>query len=148
MFIKGQQVWCPILGKGVVVRTDHGVYPIKVRFESGEVESFASEEDLVVRHGNRALLHHPVKSYKMRVLQNPQSTGLKSKRSTKWLAADANEYTYVFKVEPELDESGYWCSGGRAYFSVKGLASYVPGTCDWKDSLVKRPETDSEGESS
>ena len=82
MFIKGQQVWCPILGKGVVVRTDHGVYPIKVRFESGEVESFASEEDLVVRHGNQALLHHPVKIIQDESATNPQSTGLKSKRST------------------------------------------------------------------
>ena len=136
----GQEVWCPILGKGVVVRTAHGVYPIKVRFESGEVESFASEEDLAVRHGNRALFHYPVKSIQDGSATKPSIDWSQIKEEYKWLAADADEYTYVFKVEPELDESGYWCSDGSAYFSVNGLVSYSRGTCDWKDSLVKRPE--------
>ena len=61
MFTKGQRVWCVIFGAGTVVEVTHGVYPVKVRFENGEVESYTSEDHWTARHGNRALFHHPVK---------------------------------------------------------------------------------------
>ena len=43
-------MWCVIFGKGVVVEIAHGVYPVKVRFRNGEVESYTSEGHLVVHH--------------------------------------------------------------------------------------------------
>ena len=135
----GQEVWCPILGKGVVVRTAHDVYPIKVRFESGEVESFASEEDLAVRHGNRALFHHPVKIVQDESATKPSIDWSHVKGEYKWLSVDKDGNVYVYANELEHSEKDYWYSQEGIHYEVSGLASYTPGTCDWQDSLVKRP---------
>ena len=139
LFTVGQRVCCVIFGEGAVVEITCGVYPVKVRFENGEVESYTSKGHLFSR-GNRALFYHPVKIVQDESTTKPSIDWSQVKEDYKWLAADANGGAYVFKVEPELDESGYWCSGGSAYFSVNGLVSYSRGACDWKDSLVKRPE--------
>ena len=55
-------------------------------------------------------------------------------------AADENDCAYVYENEPKIDGTSYWCSSGASNFEVNGLVSYLRGTCDWKESLVKRPE--------
>ena len=139
LFTVGQRVWCVIFGEGVVAEITCDRYPVKVKFENGEVESYTSGGHMFSK-GNRALFHHPVKIVQDESATKPSIDWSQVREEYKWLATDANEYTYVFKVEPELDESGYYRSDGSAYFSVNGLVSYSRGTCDWQDSLVKRPE--------
>ena len=117
----------------------HGVYPVKVRFENGEVEAYTSEGHLVVRHGNRTLFHHPVKIVQDESATKPSIDWSQVKEEYKWLSVDKDGGAYVYEDEPERSGSDYWFSHNGSLNEVNGLASYVPGTCNWKDSLVKRP---------
>jgi hypothetical protein len=56
----------------------------------------------------------------------------------KCLAQDADGYAYLFAGEPRID--GKQWLGGCEIVSAKSFTSYKPGTCDWRDSLVRRPE--------
>lgn len=56
----------------------------------------------------------------------------------KYMARDLDGSVWFFIVEPEKRQ-GFWESGGDNDL-VKSFASYVRGTVDWKDSLVKRPD--------
>jgi len=60
----------------------------------------------------------------------------------KWLARDSNDEAFVYAERP-FCEGGYWVWNGGSPDPVQVdrlLASYAPGTCDWRDSLVQRPE--------
>ena len=141
MFTKGQQVWCVIFGEGVVAETAHGVYPVKVRFENGEVEAYTSEGHLVVRHGNRALFHHPVKIVQDEITAKPSIDWSLVKEEYKWLSVDKDGSAYVSTHEPTCNGANYWYSPIEGDFSkVNWLVSCSRGTCDWQDSLVKRPK--------
>lgn len=52
-------------------------------------------------------------------------------------AADGVGYIYTARPEPE---SFSWRNAGDEVITANYFASYDPGTCDWKDSLVERPE--------
>jgi hypothetical protein len=54
----------------------------------------------------------------------------------KWLAQNPSgtPFLFVSKPVPGID---HWVTGGSAVVA-KTFASYKPGTCDWKDSLVER----------
>jgi hypothetical protein len=57
----------------------------------------------------------------------------------KWLARDKCGDAYLYLSEPELCQT-VWISGGEHTQIARVFASYTPGTCDWRDSLVERPE--------
>ena len=138
-FYEGQRVWCVIFGEGVVTEIPCGMYPVRVRFESGEEESYTSGGHLF-SNGNRALFHHPVKIVQDESATKPSIDWEHVKSEYKWLSVDKDGSAYVYKDEPERNGSDHWYSHNGSFKEVKGLASYTPGTCDWKDSLVKRPE--------
>lgn len=54
----------------------------------------------------------------------------------KWMATDKCGETYLFVSEPTIDIS-LW--DGPQWVCASNWTSFVPGTCDWKDSLVERP---------
>jgi hypothetical protein len=63
----------------------------------------------------------------------------------KWLARDDCDNAYLYAGLPSV--SAYcseWVANCDAYaanaFAANAFASYTPGTCDWRDSLVQRPE--------
>lgn len=56
----------------------------------------------------------------------------------KWLARDESGDAYVYSGQP-CAHDGIWKYVGK-YRMADPFASYTPGTCDWKDSLVERPE--------
>lgn len=57
----------------------------------------------------------------------------------KWLARDASSLCgYLYKNKPHKDK-GSWNALG-AVARADAFTSYRPGTCDWEDSLVERPE--------
>lgn len=58
----------------------------------------------------------------------------------KWLARDADGQTYLYEDMPELVAACFDGSDCDWVYVNDVFASYKPGTCDWRDSLVKRPE--------
>ena len=136
----GRRVWCVIFGEGVVAEITCGMYPVKVRFESGEVKSYTSKGNLFSR-GNRALFHHPVKIVQDESATKPSIDWSQVKEEYKWLSVDKDGSAYVSTHEPTRNGANYWYSPIKGDFSkVNWLVSYSPGTCQWEDSLVKRPE--------
>jgi hypothetical protein len=59
----------------------------------------------------------------------------------KWMATDEDNQTYLYTVCPYLDEYLWDFVGGQC-LGADYFASFVPGTCNWEDSLVERPETE------
>jgi hypothetical protein len=57
----------------------------------------------------------------------------------KWMATDEDGDTYLFSLEPSLRDYTWMVMIGLCA-NATNWSSFVPGTCDWKDSLVKRPE--------
>lgn len=57
----------------------------------------------------------------------------------RWLARDNSGVSWLYESEPNLGGGSYWNS---IYQSILATAffSFNPGTCDWRDSLVQRPE--------
>ena len=58
-----------------------------------------------------------------------------------YLAEDANGDAFLYEKEPFVTVTAFGSRGGEIA-EVHMFASYVKGTCDWKDSLIKRPEGD------
>ena len=139
-FYVGQEVWCVIFGGGVVAEITCGAYPVKVRFENGEMDSYTSKGHLLSR-GNRALFHHPVKIVQDESATKPSIDWSQVKEEYKWLSVDKDGSAYVSTCEPTRNGANYWYSPVKGDFSqVNWLVSYSPGTCRWEDSRVKRPE--------
>jgi len=64
------------------------------------------------------------------------------------MARDADGLAYAYTSKPKIgctDVVGCWRWGGD-YAGVHVVASYKPGTCDWKDSLVFRPGHEPKGD--
>lgn len=140
MFKVGQKVWCAIYGAGVVEeihRASGGVYPVEVNFSDVFYASYTSDGKWFVE-GNIALFPYPVEIVKATV--KPSIDWSHVKAEYKWLSDDESGSAFVFENMPFIDGRNYWQPSDGACFKVDGLASYVRGTCDWKDSLVKRPE--------
>ena len=141
MFTEKQKVWCAIYGAGVVkrIRQESGVeYPVVVVFNRNDDESVITytAEGKYHEAANVTLFPYPVEIVK--AATKPSIDWTQIKDEYKWLAVDENGCAFVYENEPDIGGSDYWCPSG-ANFRVNGLVSYSRGTCDWKDSLVKRP---------
>ena len=142
MFTEKQKVWCAIYGAGVVkrIRQESGVkYPVVVLFNRNDDENVITYTADGKSHevGNVTLFPYPVEIVK--AVTKPSIDWTQIKDKYKWLAVDVNNRAYVYVKEPISDSIAYWCSSGATYFCVNGLVSYSRGTCDWKDSLIQRP---------
>lgn len=59
----------------------------------------------------------------------------------KWAAVDEDGSPYAYINEPKPQQwPNIWWDEEAASVSLECLASFKPGTCNWKDSLVQRPE--------
>lgn len=56
-----------------------------------------------------------------------------------YLATEDTGDTYLYEMIPSACDDGYWGVGGLCALAISH-ASFKPGTCDWKDSLVERPK--------
>ena len=145
MFKKGQKVWCLIYGQGVVTEVDNSrfgnSYPVLVEFQDDDSFIISYTSDGKFHNlGNITLFPYPVEVVK--AITKPSINWSHVKGEYKWLSVDKDGSAYVYEDEPERSESDYWFSLKGSLTEVNGLASYTPGTCDWKDSLIKRPESD------
>ena len=57
----------------------------------------------------------------------------------KWLARDEDGTPYVYDSKPYINIYG-WSIDDDVFTEVTAFKSFKPGTCDWKDSLIERPE--------
>lgn len=58
----------------------------------------------------------------------------------KWLAQDSDGTMWLCAEKPTPQPTYWFVFGDDAIESARAVASAKPGTCDWKDSLVQRPE--------
>jgi hypothetical protein len=128
----------------------------RVIFGVGEVIEFLSDTDfpVVVSFGRALPVYYTAdgkcQSYAMQTLfPHPVEITKKiTKPSINWehvhcrynyLAEDSCGAVFLYKDEPFIALNSWGIQGGEAMVAHM-FASYVKGTCDWKDSLVKRPD--------
>ena len=141
MFKINQKVWCAIYGAGVVkrIRQESGVeYPVVVVFNRNDDESVITytAEGKYHEAGNVTLFTYPVEIVK--AITKPSIDWSHVSEVFQYLAMDEDGHHYLFVEEPEPGE-GEWTTH-VPYICAEHFASFVPGTCNWKDSLVKRPD--------
>ena len=141
MFTVGDKVWCLIYGQGVVteVNDERGFgtsYPTLVKFQN--------KDDLIIcytndgKHfvdGNITLFPHPVEIVK--AITKPSIDWSHVREDFQYLAMDEDGEFYLYSDKP-TPCSQQWITN-LSYAPATHFASFTPGTCDWRDSLVKRP---------
>ena len=142
MFTEGQEVWCAIYGAGVVkrIRQESGVeYPVIVL-----VNSTTDDESVVTytndgkyhKGGNVTLFSYPVEIVK--AITKPSIDWDHVSSEYGYLFQDSDGEGYLCHDKPSRIESGW--NVESHYICANPFTSYKSGSCDWKDSLVKRPD--------
>jgi hypothetical protein len=104
-------------------------------FQGGDVEFYC-------QHHDRWTLGEPlwVPSFAYRkALTKPSINWDHVSDEYNWLAVDEDGKAFLHNKKPEQDSYGWYAVGGK-YRLADSFSSYKPGTCDWKDSLVQRPD--------
>ena len=138
-FYEDQRVWCVIFGEGVVAEITCDRYPVKVKFENGEVEFYTSGGHIFSNSTNQVLFHHPVKIVQDEITAKPSINWEHVSSAFNYLAEDADGGVFLYEDKPHTTTETWMVDNGELA-EAHMLASYSRGTCDWKDSLVKRPE--------
>lgn len=135
MFKKGQKVWDVMFGPGEVseILTNGASFPVKVCFDDAQVVYFALDGKHLV-YAMRTLFPYPVEIVKK--VTKPSIDWSHVSENFQWLAMDSDGLHYLFYEEPELISTGWTTHAPYTY--AEYFASFTPGDCDWKDSLVKR----------
>ena len=143
MFNEGQTVWCLIYGQGVVTDVDSErtveTYSVFVKFQDNEdlIISYTMEGKFH-NQGNITLFPHPVEVIKS--VTKPMIDWNHVNENFRYLMMDECGQHWLTTNRPTiLTTPERWVCGGVAQ-SAGQFASLIPGTCNWKDSLVKRPE--------
>lgn len=55
-----------------------------------------------------------------------------------WLARDKSGTCFFYKIKPTIANDCVWSTDNDQYTHVGPFASFTPGTCDWKESLIGR----------
>ena len=135
MFKVNQKVWCAIYGAGVVVEIHQSAaYPVEVRFNNGQICVYTSDGKYCA-DGSIVLFPYPIEIVK--AVTKPSIDWNHVNESFKWLAMDADGSSYIYADKPLLGNP-QWTTN-LPCTSATHFASFTPGTCDWKDSLVERP---------
>ena len=140
MFEVGQKVWDVVAGEGVVTYTDdiHSHYPVCVSFGEGRERTYSADGKYRVEDENPSLYPYPVEVVKK--VTKPTIDWEHVHSTYNYLAADETGNAWLYSKEPTIDVDGYWDVKLGEIALADTHASFSPGTCDWKDSLVARPE--------
>ena len=142
MFIENQTVWCAMFGKGVVARISRkgAKFPVVVNFGGLMERCYSLEGKYEQLYATQpTLFPYPVEITKKVVKPSIDWEHVDSKFN--YLAEDSSGDVFLYEKEPFITtEASAWCAQNDGIAEANGFASYVKGTCDWKDSLVKRPE--------
>ena len=140
MFKKGQKVWCLIYGQGVVAEVDGenacGRYGIIVKFND-ELSACYTADGKYHYQGVVTLFPHPVEVVK--AITKPSIDWSHVSPEYNYLAQDSSGQGYLCGKKPHRMDYA-WDMGPSPYIRATTFTSYEPGACDWKDSLVKRPD--------
>ena len=149
-FSVGQKVWCVLFGPGTVTEVNNRPIAqyndIAVRFVRNNLVATFTPDGRSHVKSDVCLFPYPVKVVRDDEPKRPSINWEHVGEKFKWLATNMDGDPWLYEYKPTSGVGDFWLPSKGESFKVSGLASYVPGTCDWKDSLVKRPETDSEGE--
>ena len=142
MFKVGQTVWCLIYGQGVVTDVDskraEETYPVLVKFQDyDELHISYTMEGRYHSQGNITLFPYPVEVVKASIKPSINWEHVSSEFN--YLAEDADGVVFLYEDKP-FTAMETWMVDNGDLAEAHTLASYTKGTCDWKDSLVKRPE--------
>ena len=144
MFKKDQNVWCVMFGAGVVrnILASDTRFPLVVEF-NGKLECYTLDGKYVL-NAAQALFPHPVEVIKK--ITKPPINWDHVHGKYSYLVADDVGNAWLYGKEPTIDDdNGYWDVELGEFALADTHVSYAPGTCDWKESLVKRPEGDNHG---
>ena len=141
MFEKDQKVWCAIYGAGIVARIRQEAevdYPVVVLFKRNGDENVVTYTTDGKFHyqGNVVLFPHPVEIVK--ATTKPSIDWSHVSPEYNYLVQDSDGEGYLCGKKPTHVKSGWFAESVN--ISASTFTSYTPGTCDWKDSLVKRPD--------
>ena len=140
MFTVGQTVWCLIYGQGVVTDVDRErtveTYSVFVKFQNNDdlIISYTMEGKFH-NQGNITLFPYPVEVIKS--LTKPSIDWSHVSSEFNYLIQDSDGAGYLCSKKPARVEGGW--NVESHYICADAFTSYEPGTCDWKDSLVERP---------
>ena len=145
MFKVGQPVWCVMFGEGVVTRITRSdtKYPLVVEYPSGTLEHYTLDGKFVV-YAAQTLFPHPTEIVKKVVKPSINWDHVHGKYN--YLATDDMGNAWLYVKEPTIDDdNGCWDVELGEFALADTHVSYAPGTCDWKESLIKRPEGNNHG---
>ena len=139
MFKVNQKVWCAIYGEGVVTEIQHEserAYPVEVKYSNKRSVTYTADGKYHFE-GNVTLFPHPVEVVK--AVTKPSIDWNHVNENFRYLVMDECGQHWLTTNRPTiLATPERWVCGGVAQ-SAGQFASLIPGTCDWKDSLVERP---------
>ena len=144
MFTLGQTVWCLIYGQGVVTDVDskrtEETYPVFVKFQNyGELHISYTLEGKFHSQGNITLFPYPVEVVK--AITKPTINWDHVAPKYKYFSEDSEGNAFLYEEEPYVATgASAWYAQSNEVVEANGFASYTKGTCDWKDSLIERPE--------
>lgn len=137
MFTVGQKVWCVMFGEGVVTEIHPesvGAYRVVVLFKGRRVGTYTTDGKYSVDR-NVTLFPYPIEITK--VITKPSIDWDHVSEDFQYLAMDSSGLHHLFTEKPDpIDVE--WTTHAL-YIYAGHFASFTPGTCDWRDSLVKRP---------
>ena len=141
MFKPNQTVWCLVYGQGVVTEIHHEgtTYPVEAVFNCNDERTLSVDYTSDGKYyvgGNVTLFPHPVEVVK--VATKPSIDWNHVSPEYNYLTQDSNGQGYLCGKKPQRMDYA-WDMRPSPYIRATTFTSYVPGTCDWKDSLVKRP---------
>ena len=140
MFKVNQKVWCAIYGEGVVteIRHEGTAYPVVAVFNCNDDENVITYTADGKYHeaGNVTLFLYPVEITKA-TTNKPSIDWSHVSKDFQYLAMDEDGEFYLYSDKP-LQGNQQWTTN-LPYTPAIHFASFTPGTCDWEDSLVKRP---------
>ena len=138
MFKIGQKVWCAIHGAGVVAEVDGestvGSYSVSVRFNDNLTARYTAGGKYYVE-GNVTLFPYPIEIVK--AITKPSIDWSHVSSEYNYLVQDSDGEGYLCSEEPSCVESGWGSESSYTLASI--FTTYAQGTCNWRDSLVKRP---------
>lgn len=138
MFEVGQKVWDVLYGEGVVSRIGGTyIYPVLVKYIDGGEGTYTSDGREHENHTIPAIYPYPVEIIKK--VTKPSIDWNHVHNKFKWVAQDSEGGCWLYEDKPVEGEGEWKCSSGDCT-PAEGFISLIPGTCDWKDSLVARPE--------
>ena len=139
MFEVGQKVWCAMLGEGVVTQilTSDTPFPVEVNF--GDALDYYNQGGKYRSGAAQTLFPYPVEIVKK--VTKPSINWEHVAPVFNYLAEDSEGDVYLYGEEPYVaTDASAWYAQSDEVVEASGFASYTPGTCDWKDSLVARPK--------